>query len=319
MESRIDPNYESSHPVAEQIQNLFKKAVCNGLQEPYATQLHELLTEFEDIFRVGMTNDDSAKVPPMRIKLEEGTTPFRTKVRRYPKEQAQFLKKTVDKLVKLGMVKRNTESAWACAPLIVPKPGSKDKWRFTVDLRPVNKATVPSVWPMPDLETQLSRLAGMEYFATVDLCHMYWQFPLEEDSQECQSFITPDGVYTPTRVLQGQRNAVTYCQSTMQSICQEIIERLLGWLDDMLFFSKTIEELLQTLRLFFIICKKHNLKIHAEKCDFFLKKVQWCGRVVSSEGVQLNPRKLNALLELQAPKSAADLQQFLCAANWMRC
>ena len=158
----------------------------------------------------------------------------------------------------------------------------------------------------------------MEYFATVDLCHMYWLFPSDENSQECQSFITPDDVYTPTRVLQGQRNAVTYCQSTMQQICQEIIDRLLGWLDDMLFYARTIDGLLETLRLFFLICRKHNLKIHAEKCDFFLRKVQWCGRIVSAEGVQMNPRKLNALLELQEPQNAADLQQFLCAANWMR-
>lgn len=54
---------------------------------------------------------------------------------------------------------------------------------------------------MPLIENELARLHGATFFANLDLSHCYWQLPLAEDSQECQSFLTPDGVFTPMRVL----------------------------------------------------------------------------------------------------------------------
>jgi hypothetical protein len=76
-----------------------------------------------------------------------------------------------------------------------------DQFRFTVDLRTVNKVTIPSSWPIPHLDYELNRVAGSSVFTTFDLSQGYWQLSLDAHSQECQSFITPDGVFTPTRVL----------------------------------------------------------------------------------------------------------------------
>lgn len=311
---------DESLPTADlraQLDLLVKKAATNGLSKQNVSHLQQLLYSYEDIFRTEMTADNPVAVPPMKINIQKDSTPVRFKVRRYPVEQAEFLKAFIAKLETMNFIYRNPESTWASAPLIIPKP-SKERWRFTVDLRAVNKVTVPHIWPMPNIETELSRIGSHACYATIDLCHMYWQFPLDKDSQECQSFITPQGVYTPKRVLQGQRNAVTYCQSTMQSILRPILESVLVWLDDLLMFAANEDALLNILEKFFRICRQYNVKLHALKCDLFLKVVKWCGRIISTDGVKYDPRKLNALLELREPKCAADLQQFLCAANWMR-
>jgi hypothetical protein len=71
---------------------------------------------------------------------------------------------------------------------------------------------------MPNLETATAKLAGDTCYASIDLCNGYWQMALDEGSQECQSFITPDGVFTPTRVLHGQTNATSYFQSSLQQL-----------------------------------------------------------------------------------------------------
>ena len=213
-----------THNVADiqpHLERMYNEALDNRLPVKLAPRLRQLLQDHQDIFRIKLGSDPPVKVPPMSIRLISGASPVSVKVRRYSEAQQDFLRKKIHELEKLGLVKRNTQSSWACAPLIVPKPGP-DKFRFTTDLRPVNKVTVPFVWPMPNLETNTSRLVKKKCFGGVDLCQGYWQFPLEEDSQECQSFITSDGVYTPTRVMHGQRNAVAYCQSTVQKIFESI-------------------------------------------------------------------------------------------------
>jgi hypothetical protein len=46
--------------------------------------------------------------------------------------------------------------------------------------------------------------------------------------------------------------------------------------------------------------------------------VRWCGRLVSGTGVRFDPRRIQGLLEMAAPETRADLQQFVCAVTWMR-
>jgi hypothetical protein len=62
---------------------------------------------------------------------------------------------------------------------------------------------------------QLHEFRGSEVFATLDFLQSYWQIPLHKDSQDCQSFITPDGAYTPTRVLHETRKATQHLQSVL--------------------------------------------------------------------------------------------------------
>jgi len=251
---------------------MLQDAVASGLPRQSKARLGTILEQYADVFRLKLGTDPPVQIEPMIIKLQQNAKPVSVKVRRYTPPQAIFLKNKVQELERNGLVRRNGASSWACAPLIVPKPGP-EQFRFTTDLRPVNKVTIPHIWPMPDLESSLGRLKNQKVFALIDLCQGYWQLPLHENSQECQSFITPDGVFSPTRVMHGQRNAVSYCQSSIQLM---------------------------------------------SKCKLFLKEVRWCGRVIGEQGIRMDPARLEALLHIEKPVSGDQLQQFLCAANWMR-
>ena len=293
------------------------EAILNGLPTSIQEQLTILVIQHLDIFRLKLGHDPPARVPPLRIRLADDAKPVRAKCRNYTPPQRQFLKEKVDELLQLGLVRRNNESRWACAPLIVPKKGP-ELFRFTVDLRPLNSQTITHAWPMPHLEAISAQLSEDICFATIDLCHCYWQFPVSEESQELQSFITPEGVYTPTRILHGLTNAVAHVQSTVSQICIPIRDQILQWIDDMLIHCRTPQQLLQTLQNFFLICRTYNIKLHAKKCSFFLKEVAWCGRLISKDGIRLDPARINALTTMPPPTTAAQLQQFVCAANWMR-
>ena len=89
-------------------------------------------------------------------------------------------------------------------------------------------------------------------------------------------------------------------------------------MDDVLGYGTTVEELLDHLEIVLRRCKEFGLKLHPGKCNFFRKKLKWCGKIISAEGVAHCPIRIQGLVHMPTPQTAADLQQFLCACNWMR-
>ena len=229
------------------------------------------------------------------------------------------MQKHVKELETAGFIYRNPTSRWACAPLIVRKPHTKNEFRMTVDLRPVNSQTEQIAWPMPMLEVVVDHLSGATCFFLLDFFKGYWQFSLDPSCQEVFSFLTDTGVYTSTRVMQGGSDSVAYCQSTVQAMFSgQLYKCLLAWLDDLLGYHKTPTGLLTALAEVLEVCASKGLKLHPNKCQFFVKEAKWCGRIISGTGVKHDPVRVEALQSLPAPKTGADLQQYVCALNWMR-
>jgi hypothetical protein len=166
--------------------------------------LRKLVTECKDGFRLKLGADPPTNVKPLVkplvIKLRDGAEPVRMSARKYAPPKLKFMRDKTRELEELGLMYKNTEAEWASPPLILPKTGT-GQYRMTVDLRVPNASTKPTAWPMPNIQDDLRDLHGSEVFATLVFCQSYWQIPLHKDSQDCQSFITPDGVFTSTRVL----------------------------------------------------------------------------------------------------------------------
>jgi hypothetical protein len=148
------------------------------------------------------------------------------------------------------LVYKNTGAEWASPPFILLEPGP-EQYRMTVDLRVPNASTTPTAWPMPNLQDELHDLHGSEVFATLDFCQGYWQIPLHKDSEYCQSFIKPDGVYTPTRVLHEMRNAAQHLEFVLVVMIDDIKINIKEWLDGCLLHTITEDVLLEILNFFF--------------------------------------------------------------------
>lgn len=305
-----DPSVIQNH-----LENMVSQAAANGLKD--VKRLRQMLQSYRDIFRTRLGPDKPARVPPFKIAVQDGAQPFRTPQRRYGPKQAAFINTTISHLEKVGAVVRNPTAKWASPALAVPKPGS-DTLRFTVDLRGVNSRTVSVQSAMPHLESSLQELSGAKCFAKLDLSQGYWQLALDESSQELMSIQTPQGVYTPTRLLQGGTDSGNYFQAILWPLFAENVRKFLQWVDDFLLHAANEEELLTNLGEFFRVCEELNLKLHAAKCILFSRAVTFCGRQISETGTRHNPRNLEALVNMSRPSTGAALQQFLCAANWCR-
>jgi hypothetical protein len=170
---------------------------------------------------------------------------------------------------------------------------------------------------MPNMEDELASLAGSKYFATLDLMQGYWKLPIHEDSQECQSIITPDGVYTPTRVQHGTTNATVYMQSIMEDLMHDIRHSVKIWLDDNTIHVTDEEKLLEVMEHFFKTCLQHGLFLLAAKCNLYGIEVRYFGRIITAEGVQYDPRTMYTLQQMGTPQNGGDLVQYVAALNWI--
>jgi hypothetical protein len=90
------------------------------------------------------------------------------------------------------------------------------------------------------------------------------------------------------------------------------------WLDDCILRTKSEDDLLTTLNVFFMQCKEHGLKLHASKCVLFASTVRYCRRLITKDGVRLDPKNMEALQTIQEPQNGAELVQYVTAVNWMQ-
>lgn len=105
----------------------------------------------------------------------------------------------------------------------------------------------------------------------------------------------------------------------MQTVFAEMLyAHLLVWIDDILVYAKDAPAFIAALRTFFELCRTRRLKLSLSKSYLFQKEIRWCGRIFSGAGIRHDPERINTLQVLPLPTTAADLQQFLCAAGWMR-
>ena len=310
----VEIGKQNDTELQEAIQDMVQRASKNCEKE-LKNSLMELVHEFKDIFRTSLGKDPPVDVEPMKIEFEGNPRPIKVRQRSYSPEQLKFLKNKVNELADAGYIVRNNTSKWACAPLVVPKPG-KEGFRFTVDLRPVNAQTKHAVWPMPHADQMIAKLNGSKCWFKLDFLHGYWQFPLADDSAECQSFHTPFGVYTPKRVLHGATNAVSYFQSSMESMFSDI--DLLIYLDDLLGYAVKTTKLLEKLRQVFEVCNVHGLKLNPLKCQLIANEVQFCGRIINRKGIKFNPRQYDALTNMSTPTTIGSLIELVHGSNWMR-
>lgn len=151
-----------------------------------------------------MGEDPPESVQPMKIDLKPDGNPVSVNVRRYSHPIAEVLPKKVDETLKLGLIKPNKRIQWNCLSLIIFKTGP-EQYRFTADIRPVNSHTVPYTWPMP---FRVRKIRSYWRYVLFFNLLMSWIPAISSswDSKKYQSFITPDRVFTPIRVLHDQIN-----------------------------------------------------------------------------------------------------------------
>ncbi|GJW43939.1 putative reverse transcriptase domain-containing protein [Tanacetum coccineum] len=86
---------------------------------------------------------------------------------------------------------------------------------------------------------------------------------------------------------------------------------LLAFIDDILIYSKNKQEHEEHLKIILELLKKEELYAKFSKCEFWIPKVQFLGHVIDSEGIHVDPAKIEAIKDWTSPKSPTEIRQFL--------
>ena len=116
----------------------------------------------------------------------------------------------------------------------------------------------------------------------------------------------------------GLAQAPAYFQALISKVLQGLHKFAMAYLDDIIIFSKSEEEHLEHLRIIFQRLKAAGLKLKSSKCDFMKRQIHYLGHLISEEGIQPLPEKLESITNMPAPKNVREIKQFLGLAGYYR-
>ncbi|GKC88464.1 putative reverse transcriptase domain-containing protein, partial [Tanacetum coccineum] len=196
---------------------------------------------------------------------------------------------------------RPSSSPWGAPVLFVKKKDGS--FRMCIDYRELNKLTVKNRYPLPRIDDLFDQLQGSSVYSKIDLRSGYHQLRVRDEDIPKTAFRTRYGHYEFQVMPFGLTNAPAVFMDLMNRVCRPYLDKfVIVFIDDILIYSKTKEEHDVHLRLILELLKKEELYAKFSKCDFWLSKVQFLGHVIDSEGIHVDPAKIESIKDWESPK-----------------
>lgn len=280
----------------------------------------KICKEFPDI----MYNENEELTFSNAVKHHIRTTtdePIYTKSYRHPHALKDEIQRQVEKLLENKII-RPSISPYSAPVWVVPKKADSSgqrKWRMVIDYRQLNEKTIEDKYPLPRIEEILDNLGKSVYYTSLDLAQAFNQIEMHPDSIEKTAFTVNNGHYEYTRMPFGLKNAPSTFQRVMDHLLKDYLHKFcFVYLDDIIIFSKSLDEHYQHIRLIFKKLRDFNLKIELNKCEFFKKEVPFLGHVITQNGIRPNPSKIEAISKYPIPKTTKEIKSFLGIAGYYR-
>ncbi|XP_017227902.2 uncharacterized protein LOC108203469 [Daucus carota subsp. sativus] len=265
----------------------------------------------EDTVGILVDENDATKVLFIGIRLDnlmrKKMKGIRQKRRPISGERAEALKAEVDRLQKVGLVKEAYYPEWLANPVLVKK--ANGKWRVCIDFTDLNKACPKDSFPLPRIDQLVDAIAGHALLNFMDAYSGYNQIPMYEPDQEHTSFITDRGLYCYVGMPFGILNAGATYQRLVNMMFKDLIGKTMEvYVDDMLVKSKKAPDHIKHLSEMFSILRKFNMKLNPQKCVFGVESGKFLGFMVNHRGIEANPAKIQALLDMRSPSTVKEVQ-----------
>ncbi|XP_011859423.1 PREDICTED: uncharacterized protein LOC105556919 [Vollenhovia emeryi] len=265
---------------------------------------------------------DSASIPvidddhSVKINLKEDSV-FAFAPRRFAWSERLQIREIVNDLLEKKIIK---ESNSPYCSRIVPVRKKDGSLRLCVDLRPLNGKVNKQKYPFPIIEDCLARLGNKSVFTLLDLKDGFYQLKVHPEFTKFFAFATPDGQYEYLRLPFGFCEAPAEFQRRLLFILRSLIkeDKILVYLDDILIPSSSVQENLQILKQVLISLKSYGLSLNLGKCKFLRTTVEYLGYIISSQGITLSPRHVEAIQKFPQPRKTIHLQKFLGLTNYFR-
>jgi len=243
-------------------------------------------------------------------------TPIRQPPRRPTLASGTAEDDLVAQMLAAGVIEPS-DSPWASSVCLAKKQDGS--YRFCVDYRRVNAVSRKDAYPITDIQDAFDSLRGTKYFATIDLLSSYWQIGMTPRAQERSAFCTGRGLYHFKRMPFGLSNApATFCRLMHRLLRDHLWRICLCYLDDVIVYATTQQELLERLHTILTCLHSVGLKVKPSKCSLFKERISFLGHMVSAAGIDPQEEKIKSIQEWPVPKCVRDVRAFFGLASYYR-
>ncbi|KAM1328987.1 hypothetical protein ACFX2F_013196 [Malus domestica] len=250
------------------------------------------------------------------LSIDPKTKPVRQKRRSYDVERYEAIKAEVEKLKGIGFVREVNYPTWVANVVLVKKNLTKESlllqkvlWRMCVDYTDLNKGCPKVSFPLPLIDRLINSTAGCELLSFMDAYSGYNQILINPLDQEHTAFTTDKGLYCYKVMPFGLKNAGTTYQRLVNSMfTKQIGKSMEVYVDDMLVKSKHADQHITNLSETFTILKRYRMRLNPNECAFGVGSGKFLGFMISQRGIDANPEKIKALIDMKEPVTSKDIQ-----------
>jgi hypothetical protein len=177
-----------------------------------------------------------------------------------------------------------------------------------IDYTSLNKAGPKDEYPLPHICQIIDSMTSFELLLFLDTYSGYHQISLAIDDEDKTAFITPFGIFCYTKMTFRLKNGGATYQKCVHTVLESQIGRNVEtYIDDIVVKSEKHGDLLNDLKETFDNLRKSKMMINPKKCVFGVSSGKLLGYMVSSRGIDANPKKMEAIENLQPPRTTRQI------------
>jgi len=243
-------------------------------------------------------------------------SPVKQKLRPMKPEMSLKIKEEVKKQFDAGFLAVAKYPQWVAN--IVPVPKKDGKVRMCVDYRDLNQASPKDNFPLPHIDILVDNTARFSLFSFMDGFSGYNQIKMAPKDMEKTTFITLWGTFCYKVMPFGLKNAGATYQRAMVTLFHGMMHREIEvYVDDMIAKFELENDHIVNLRKLFERLRKFKLRLNPAKCTFGVKSRKLLGFIVSEKGIEVDPYKVRAIMEMSAPNNEKEVRGFLGRLNYI--
>ncbi|RDY00449.1 hypothetical protein CR513_16368, partial [Mucuna pruriens] len=251
--------------------------------------------------------------------FDENKIPTKARPIQMNKEYLDYCKKEIQEYLEKKLI-RPSKSPWSCTGFYVMKASEVERGapRLVINYKPLNKVLKWIRYPLPNKNDLIKRIQNATIFSKFDLKSGYYQIGVKEEDRYKTTFVVPFGHYEWNVMPQGLKNAPSEFQNIMNDIFNKYIEFSLVYLDDILIFSKNLNEHIEHLEKFINLIKENGLVVSEKKIKIFQTKIRFLGFEINqgtiipiSRSIEFGDKFPNEI------KDKTQLQRFLGCVNYI--
>ncbi|KAI3819628.1 hypothetical protein L1987_13469 [Smallanthus sonchifolius] len=275
-----------------------------------------IVREYPEVFPEDLPGLPPPRQVEFRIDLVPGSAPIARSPYRLAPSEMQELSNQLQELLDKGFI-RPSFSPWGAPVLFVKKKDGT--FRMCIDYRELNKLTIKNRYPLPRIDNLFDQLQGSSFYSKIDLRSGYHQLRIQEEDVPKTAFRTRYGHYEFLVMPSGLTNAPAVFMDLMNRVCKPYLDKfVIVFIDDILIYSQTKEDHEHHLKLILELLRNEKLYAKFSKCEFWIREVHFLGHVINKKVIHVDPSKIEAIKNWEAPKTPTEVRQFLGLAGYYR-